>query len=1291
MSLSLSLSLLLLVAQEPAPVEQAPVEETLVEPAPVEETVVTETPTEETIVAETVVLEIPELAVDTSQLSEELFAHPGLFSGDYDQVRNDWLAALRADRASPLAAYAARRISGLDQYCTTGVDPFVLAELIEGVDDGEASFAIKRLYMRELRRSRFADVRPVFQDDLFDDWFTHWRVLMPWGPLGAPTPMRTLVDPPDPRSAEVVDPDNGVTRRWRSLERLANRTLISPDQYAHLEAGTSYAALWVRADIEVGRLELHSSEAFRAWWNGMPTFEDLHTGLTTANTIHRGLVNVQPGWNLLLVEFPTGEGMRLGGRLLDRSGRIVPFHEWEDLATSPNLPEIPMPAEVLDVSPWMPTGLDAYALMVKSSMLSLADHNDQALALAKPSEMDPATEAAWLQTRYTATTRGNHLPTAVRRSRLMAMEQEMTDLGFFAMDMQLAAARRLLQEDKIQDALAAARSLGSEYPHCLPARLLEAEVLMEIDDTGTLAKPLLTTLHADFPEVLQPIDMLQDIASDRDDRGTELRLARLSVAAAGERGSSLLPLLLEGTEADRDEAARMIEILLTEEPEQSTGIFYRNRLWRVENNHAALLADYARRVAEQPARPNPLVRLGIEHLAQDDPATALRHLQAALELDPGDEELRSLLTRLSGQADPAEVFFTAFAPDAEAQLARREEMKGDTSTAMLLDSGMVYFLPDGTYIYRTDNLDLALDRRGTEILHELPVAGKPLLAQVHGKDGNLLEPHQVDDSWVLPSLDPGDVIATSFVRQSRGLPGLAPNPGNWRFASLEEGFALSRWVLFIPDGLPGRLIEHGFDGSHEILDWEGGKVHIFERHDSARVEPEVLMPSQNEILPWVAYGEDAPQSWEAEDWRRWFLWQTSLPADIELELRDFLATLDLSGDSMTQARAIYAAVDEHVLQYGGGGDVTDVWTLKRGDPTYFLSALFTLADIPHEWALLQDAAPELQDDPDKPFDDGGSYTTPALRLTTMEEGSTPSWLVVQTRGTGFGSLPAQMLGADALVLEPEGFRIETISRDGLEDIWDLDLSIAYTIQPNESALVEGKVAITGAQGEALREQLAQISPQQRDQAVRQITAQLVKGLDLTSSKIVDLEKAGASLQLNFFGSIPDYVQHSGEKYGARLRLPELGLADGLGAAERELAFAFRDTLRVRVHAQLDTNEAWILEYGPSNAHQEMEGFLYDFRVASDEFHLSVDRVLTMRGLVVEAEDFPAFLETLREYENQASRAVRLSPNLPEPPPEMMEEILSEDGAVEETMEEAVPELLEEPLEPQPEQPDEPQR
>lgn len=1270
MMLSLTLSLVLFAQETPPPLVTAP-------PPPPPEV------PEEEVVEQEIELQIPDFAVDTSHLHAQLLvAHPGLFSGDYDQVRRDWMTAIQADRTSPLVAFTAQRLADLEYDCTEGLDPAVLGNLIEGIDDADASFALKKLYLREMRRSRFADVRPVFRGDLFDDWFSHWRVLNGWGPLAPAQPLRVLADPPDPRPQSVVDPNTGQELLWRGLERKVNRTLVSPDNYAHLQAGTSYAALWLRADVDVAKLELHVSEAFRAWWNGMPTFEDLHEGLTTADRIHRALIRVQPGWNLLLVEYETGADIRLGGRLLSREGRILPYHEWEDASTSPDLPQIPMPVEAFGLSSYRPDGMDAFSQMLRAEMSILDQHPEQGLALATPGDMDEATEIAWLHTRYRLLSSAGHLPNEINRSRMMAMEQDFRDRGVFLIEAQLAEAQRLSWEDKPEDALEAIHAILEIVPNNFRARILEAEILQELDTSGTLSKPLLLALHEQFPKADEPLSLLQDLASDRDDRANAMALARKRMRVEGDEGSALIPLLIEGTEEERAEAESLIARLMTEEPDHASGVYYRNRLWRTEGHDDALIASLEEKVLEMPGRPQPLVRLGRALMNQGKVAAALQQFEAALALDPADADLSALVARLSGEASAADIFFTAFAPDAAAQLAKRNDVVPNNSTAMLLDSGMVYFLPDGSYLYRTDNLDIALDRRGTEILHELPISGEPLIAQVHDVEGGVLEPHQVDESWVMPSLDPGDVIATSYLRKVRGLPGHAPNPGNWRFSSLEEDFALSRWVLFIPEGLPGRLVEHDFDGTHEIIDWEGGKVHIFERHDSAKVEPEVLMPAQNEILPWVVWGDDQPIAWEAEDWRRWFLWQTSIPDDIELELRDYLAGLALSGTDLERAQAIYAAVDEHVLEFDGGGDVTDVWTLRRGDPLYFLSALFTLAEIPHEWAAIQAEAPELVDEPNRPFSDGSDYRVPALRLSDMEEGGAVMWLAPQSRGTAFGSLSAQMLGADAMVLEPEGYRVETLSRDGLEDIWDLDLAIAYVIQPNESANVEGTVRITGAQGAAVREQIAQISPMQRDQAIRQITAQMVKGLDLQDSELPDLETPGAPLTIQFTGSIPGFVQKSGEKYGARLRIPEMGLGDGLGPAERELPFAFRQTMRMKVHVQLDTGGTWLIDYGPTDTRREEEGFLYDFKVAKDEHHLSVDRVLMMRGLELAPEAFAGFVADLKAFENQESRAVRLAPDLPEPVVVPEPDGFTEDG--EPIYEEGDPDM---PIEtPEPEEP-----
>ena len=84
---------------------------------------------------------------------------------------------------------------------------------------------------------------------------------------------------------------------------------------------------------------------------------------------------------------------------------------------------------------------------------------------------------------------------------------------------------------------------------------------------------------------------------------------------------------------------------------------------------------------------------------------------------------------------------------------------------------MVYLTRDGGYQYRTHTISEALDRNGTESLHTQYVAEEPLVARVHDASGRVFAPHQVDDAWVMPSLDPGDVVGLKLI-EPRGDDGI---------------------------------------------------------------------------------------------------------------------------------------------------------------------------------------------------------------------------------------------------------------------------------------------------------------------------------------------------------------------------------------------------------------------------------------------------------------------------------------------------------------------------------------
>ena len=274
----------------------------------------------------------------------------------------------------------------------------------------------------------------------------------------------------------------------------------------------------------------------------------------------------------------------------------------------------------------------------------------------------------------------------------------------------------------------------------------------------------------------------------------------------------------------------------------------------------------------------------------------------------------------------------------------------------------------------------------------------------------------------MPSLDPGDVVELVYDRFEDGVPGVVATPGSWRFASFSEPFLLSRWVLYVPRRAerascasasstaamrpsPGRAAQSMSWCARTARGW------------SPRC---CSQPSELEVLPWAEYGADRERCSPTPPpaGRRWLRWQSSVPADIEGQLRDFIAANAGDGRrARARAEALYAGVGEHVLEYGGGGDVTDVWLQHRGDPTGLLFAIYRLADLDVAWAVAQQTAPEVDPQPVAPFLNGDRYQAPILRLDLDGE---IVWVAAAIEGTAFGSLPAAMMGARVLVLADDG-------------------------------------------------------------------------------------------------------------------------------------------------------------------------------------------------------------------------------------------------------------------------------
>ena len=1206
---------------------------------------------------------VPAAADPPALTAELLVAHPGLAAGEFDAVREDWLVALEAEPDSPLALAAARLLGHQEGLAVRGLDPARLEALLPRVPDGRASLELRGLLHTEVRRRRFSEEPHPLPGDLYSEFVRGWRVLGPVGPLDDPAPLYADPPPPGPERelrASYPAPAGG-TLRWRPLERPRNQSWVRPDNEIYPDdGGLGYLLAFVRpAGLAAGtavRLEvLTPGGEFRASWNGVTVMDRPAEGPHRREERFEAPVVLGPGWNALLISFANGRGGPIGARLLDAGGAVLALEEapW-DGGEPPAFAASGAPAPGL---PERPAAGGPFAPHLETLLEALAGRADRALA-AEPPSSDPASLGPWLRVRHLALVEARHLPAEVLRRLKLEVETRLGELDLFYPEVQARRLLRLLDEDQPLEALATAEALVAHAPENALLQHLRNLALMELDLRGSLARPEMLALVEREPELAPALLTLADLSERRGDPAGALELGLRALAADGNQEDArrlVFQLLERGTAADGERLERWLAAWRAEQPGDSEPERWLARLWRRRGDPASLealeelLREETHRRPHHPGAWSSLASYltGLTEPARD--AEALEAWTRVLALDPGWPRARRTAAHLGGP-DEVRRFFETFAPDVEeaVRAAAAEGIAGTASVIEALDAALIYYFPDGSSHRRTHTYSIATTRGGTETLHESPAFANTRVARVIDAGGEIFEPILVDDAWVWPSLDPGDAVEMVHDSYRRGIPGRAPDPGGWRFTSFEKPFVRSRYVVFLPDGMAGEWRAFHYDGLHEEIPFAGGTVHVWLTEDRPRQPEEPARPSYEEILPWLQYGEDRPLDPRIHAWRASLGHRGALPADVRAQLESVLTQRFAAMPASELPAALYDFATAHVLEFESEGDVTDVWTLRRGDPLLLLAALWEVAGIEHEWALLEDVvAPELHPEPVVAFEGQRGFSVPCLRLPGRDGGA-PTWVILPpgARGLRFGRVPDELAGVRVLVLGAGGERFEEIPRALVEDSWALDLEVTYALQEDGSARVSGRFRVSTAEGAVLREQIAQLEPQQRAQAARSLVGGNVPGLDLERWDFPGLSDRGGDFVLTFEGRAPRFLRGRGAEREAALGLPSPGLSTGLGAAERTWPLALRIASRTRARIRLEPGPSWQLGTGPAPFAEERRGFRYALDVTEDAGSgaRTYERVLEFRGLWLEPEEMPGFLERVGNLEREERRPVAVAPN-----------------------------------------------
>ena len=1176
-----------------------------------------------------------------TQLSPELLvAHPGLFEGRYSEVREEQLSALEAEPDSPLAYAAVRSIDLLDPYCAEGIDPARLEKLASEVHDGLTQLGIKQLLEFEIHRRRFSDTPYPSANDLYDDFFDNWFLLGPYGRLDEPSPLWGSGAPGAPHrdlQAEYTD-QAGEKLSWRAVHRERNDIGVFPDREVQPPSGgTAFLLASVEADVRQALLELTSPRQVQVYWNGELVHEELHVGLTHSEARMTIPVQLAEGPNTLLLRFENGQGASLAARLLQLDGRLLP----NPARTSTSLETALRPTPSTDSSSVKATAPTAakdlpFASCIRMLVALSNDRADRALAIAEPTSPDEL--AAWLRLRHLSVRSASHLPPEVYRRYQLEVEDRLESLGFSIPEIDAERALRLMDEDQVEDALNMVEQLVQAHPLVPRFHWIRNDALDALDPSGVTSRMAMRKTLQLFDDSTA-WDALADEALERSDVAATIEYLTKSAAADGD-ASRLLGFLADGTPADIKRAEEIVARLKADEPGYLWYDSFQVRLDGQRRDFAAMEAAFKLDTTERPDKPGNWQRLASFHLRHGDDNEARTALQHVLEIAPGDRWARRALAQL-GTVDSSEKFFREFAPDREAALAAAPSAAG-ASTALILDSRLVYVRDDGSQHSRTHQITLALDRTGTEQLQEQAELGETLLTQVLGSDGVVFEPILVNGSWVMPSLDPGDAVEMIYDDRVGASLGAAPNLPMWSFESFEQPFLVSRYVVFLPPGTPGKWDLASFTGDHEELAWQDGTVHVFEMRDRPRLEPESAAPSVRELISWVEYGEDINTDFIAQAMESNLAWQKDVAEDVGAELRKFVAQVSKEHSPEELPRALYDAVTEHVIEFRGAGDTTDVWYLKRGNPMGLLAALFDIAEVQYEWAVpFPVGPPELDTDPKRPFLTGGDLGSPWFRL--LNSNGEPTWLFLPPGGRGYtyARVPESLAGSRFIVLGADGPRIESLP-PAPTDTWMTKLEIDVFLGEEKTARVEAHFLMSDMRGPLTREAISQAEPQQREQGLRQMASGIVRGIDVTSWDVKEMLVRGNDLEITFEGTLKSFVRGSKSKPYCKLPWPPRGLSRAAGEGHRTSPFVLRSHQNERVELRIHASETWQFGTPPESKTLDREGLHYEIQFELDGDELTVVKEFRLHGLELTAEELAPFARELKDLEDLDTVRIPLS-------------------------------------------------
>ena len=700
------------------------------------------------------------------------------------------------------------------------------------------------------------------------------------------------------------------------------------------------------------------------------------------------------------------------------------------------------------------------------------------------------------------------------------------------------------------------------------------------------------------------------------------------------------------------------------DPKQTTDWFDLVDLYQEKRALSEALSVLRGLRAQYPQDPEVCERLADTLRETGKTRDAIPLYKTAIRLDPSRLALRDRLQVLAGERPVLDLAPATPAGPILAKLPKAADYPG-ASAVYLLDEARTVVYPDFARVTHTHNIIKILDAGAVRHYQRFNLAVPSASASVSVESARLIkadgkiqkvasyagysddedEDESDGQSVAFPSLAPGDTIDIAYRVEEYQPGGLARQFWfEWAFASPNEPFRMSRFVLITPPGMQFETRVHG--GAPEVAakDLKGWRVHEWRRDNSPALPSEMLSVPQQDCGPWIDIS--TVRSWsEIVQWYRALSGPRCVP-DEAVRAR----AAELTRDAHTEEEKIRALVAfvARQIQYQTTPFRLSAYVPTLGkqvlrerygdckDKAALLTAMLAAVGIKANMVLLSSR------------DSGTTPNLPSPRfnhaVARVQTAGGPLWVDATADQMEYGYFPQGCQGVPALVID-----------DSTTDLTTSPVLPAERNQTTETHTCtltpEGKLQGTlevRAAGEfawMVRSVMRLFPEANRDQALQRILNELVDGTRYDSGSIENLDDPNKPLVMRFRYHADGWATPAGNFLMARLpwirhdkELVDILLSCPSRTHDVDVAesrHCSRSTIRLELPA------GYVPQEIVPEAKGESEWGKYRFAYRRDGRVFQADGEVTMGAQRVPAASAPRFAEFLQAADREGQRALVL--------------------------------------------------